>query len=113
MRNLKRFWINHDYRQFGLVLFLLAMAIGLTSCDSSGSIPIQAVDQSAIVNNNDSLTLNVGKRGQDKTLDTAQNSIYFGFDLRSSPQEDAAQYIPFLDYLSESTGFHFKLHLKS
>ncbi len=35
---------------------------------------------------------------------------YFGFDLRSSPQEDAAQYLPFLRYLEEATGLRFKLH---
>jgi len=39
-----------------------------------------------------------------------QNTYYFGFDLRASPQEDAAQYLPFLTYLEEATGYHFKLH---
>jgi phosphonate transport system substrate-binding protein len=33
----------------------------------------------------------------------------FGFDLRSSPQEDARQYVPFLDYLARRTGYSFKL----
>jgi phosphonate transport system substrate-binding protein len=39
-----------------------------------------------------------------------QQVYYFGFDLRASPQEDAAQYVPFLDYLARTTGYQFKLH---
>ena len=38
---------------------------------------------------------------------------YFGFDLRSSPQEDAKQYLPFMDYLTRTTGYTFKLKLTS
>lgn len=34
----------------------------------------------------------------------------FGFDLRSSPQEDGRQYQPFLDYLGKATGYKFRLH---
>lgn len=33
----------------------------------------------------------------------------FGFDLRASTQEDARQYLPFLEYLSQATGLKFKL----
>jgi phosphonate transport system substrate-binding protein len=36
--------------------------------------------------------------------------LWFGFDLRSSPREDARQYIPFLKYLSEATGYRFELY---
>ncbi len=36
--------------------------------------------------------------------------LKFGFDLRGTPQEDARQYLPFLDYLSRATGYRFKLH---
>lgn len=36
-------------------------------------------------------------------------TLTFGFDLRASPQEDARQYLPFLKYLENSTGYHFKL----
>ena len=39
-----------------------------------------------------------------------QSAIYyFGFDLRSSPQEDSRQYLPFLRYLEKSTGYQFEL----
>lgn len=40
---------------------------------------------------------------------TSTDVIYFGFDLRSSPQEDARQYLPFLDYLKNQTGYSFSL----
>lgn len=36
--------------------------------------------------------------------------IYFGFNLRLSPKEDARIYAPFLQYLSEETGRTFKIH---
>ena len=35
--------------------------------------------------------------------------IYFGFDFRLSPKEDARIYAPFLQYLSEETGHTFKI----
>ncbi len=36
-------------------------------------------------------------------------ALLFGFDLRNSPQEDARQYLPFLDYLTRTTGYQFEL----
>jgi phosphonate transport system substrate-binding protein len=41
--------------------------------------------------------------------DRARKTFNFGFDIRSGPLEDARQYLPFLDFLSRSTGYHFKL----
>ena len=38
-----------------------------------------------------------------------ENTYYFGFDLRNSPQEDARQYLPFLKYLGNATGVNFRL----
>lgn len=37
------------------------------------------------------------------------DSYRFGFDLRSSPQEDSRQYQPLLDYLEKKTGLKFSL----
>lgn len=34
---------------------------------------------------------------------------YFGFDLRGTPSEDARQYLPFLAYLEQTTGYDFEL----
>jgi len=42
-----------------------------------------------------------------------QNTFYFGFDLRNGPVEDARQYIPFLDYLRQKTGYNFRLRFFS
>ena len=38
-----------------------------------------------------------------------KNILRFGFDIRSSLEEDAKQYLPFLTYLEQATGFKFKL----
>lgn len=38
-----------------------------------------------------------------------ENVFIFGFDPRSTPQEDARQYLPFLSYLSKTTGYRFEL----
>jgi phosphonate transport system substrate-binding protein len=39
--------------------------------------------------------------------------IVFGFDLRHNIEEDIRQYVPFLRYLQDSTGYKFKLHFTS
>lgn len=45
-----------------------------------------------------------------KTVETQNNNVlFFGYDQRSSPQEDARQYLPFLAYLSKATNYKFKL----
>ncbi|MEJ1358297.1 MAG: phosphate/phosphite/phosphonate ABC transporter substrate-binding protein [Candidatus Sedimenticola sp. (ex Thyasira tokunagai)] len=36
--------------------------------------------------------------------------LRFGFDTRASIEEDARQYLPFLDYLERATGYRFQLH---
>lgn len=86
-----------------ILIFLLALLLG--ACDSSDQIPIQKVDS------RDRLTdaeLTHLPHQQSQALKS--NSYLFGFDLRSSPHEDAAQYLPFLKYLESATGYHFKLH---
>ena len=42
-------------------------------------------------------------------LEADNNVLTFGFDLRASPQEDARQYLPFLHYLEEATGYTIEL----
>jgi phosphonate transport system substrate-binding protein len=39
----------------------------------------------------------------------AETVLRFGFDLRTTPQEDAKQYLPFLNYLKRETGYTFEL----
>jgi len=83
------------------VLILLSLSIALFSCDSEKNLPIQQVDSSERFSEQEL---------QQKQQQPDPNTYYFGFDLRASPQEDAAQYLPFLTYLEDTTGYHFKLY---
>jgi phosphonate transport system substrate-binding protein len=38
-----------------------------------------------------------------------QNTLWFSFDLRLGPKEDVIIYMPFLKYLEEATGRHFRI----
>ena len=103
---LKHNGYNHFYRVVIVVAFLL-----LNACDSSSDIPVQQVDKQSRLS--DVATQQQESAEQDKNKpqhDVEQPRVfYFGFDLRSSPQEDAAQYLPFLNYLEQATGYQFKL----
>lgn len=90
--------------------FILIIGIFLVGCDSSETISIQKVDENEVVTDSDALTLQINNKKNTSKDKSKENIIYFGFDLRSSPEEDAAQYLPFLDYLSRSTGYEFKIH---
>jgi phosphonate transport system substrate-binding protein len=39
----------------------------------------------------------------------SKETLYFGFDLRLGPKEDIKIYAPFLKYLEEATGHHFRI----
>lgn len=41
--------------------------------------------------------------------ENGDNGFIFGFDLRRSLKEDVRQYIPFLKYLENATGYRFKI----
>ena len=43
------------------------------------------------------------------TARTDSDVLWFGFDLRASPQEDARQYLPLLEYLTKEAGYTFEL----
>lgn len=63
---------------------------------------------------NTNVKLSFDKRINDNSLasiskNNGNDAYYFGFDIRNSPKEDAKQYLPFLDYLSDTTGLKFKL----
>jgi len=79
--------------------FAATLILVLAACDSSNDIPIQQVDESSIPI----------EQSQEASQPNQKTIYYFGFDLRSSPQEDAAQYLPFLKYLEQATGYQFKL----
>ena len=89
---------------WGIALPVLAfLSIVLTACSPESDVPIQTVDSSETISD-EALELLASNTIQEKDV------YYFGFDLRQSPQEDAAQYIPFLNYLSRETGLKFKLY---
>jgi len=91
----KRLIVRHHL----LTLFLLCVVCNLTSCDSDSTKTVVNLDDR--VTDQELLKLNQNKKNH-KTL-------YFGFDLRASPQEDSSQYLPFLRYLEKSTGYNFEL----
>jgi phosphonate transport system substrate-binding protein len=75
-------------------------------------VSIIVISISGCINDNDEITVDL-----DNTIDGVvqyptdeTDVIYFGFDLRLSPKEDARIYAPFMQYLSEETGRTFKIH---
>lgn len=89
---------------YPIISFLL-LCFSLTACDSSDTISIQTVDEVDLLSD-----IELQQLQQSKAYNTAPQTYSFGFNLRASPQEDTAQYLPFLDYLEKATGYHFKLH---
>jgi len=92
-------------KQFFKYLILILPSSVTISCDSSEQVQIETVDSSVLLSDTE-----LTRYSKDKTEKKNTKIFYFGFDLRSSPQEDVAQYLPFLKYLSEKTGYVFKLH---
>lgn len=75
-------------------LSLLVIAL-LVACSDDKAIDIRLPDSS---------------NSSSKQVTSHPPHVYtFGFDPRSSPQEDARQYLPFLKYLEQSTGYKFTL----
>lgn len=85
------------------ILFLLLFS--LFSCSSSDDAPVLLVDSTDRLSE-----LELQQLNQQQLAERHPDTYYFGFDLRASPQEDTAQYIPFLDYLEAATGYHFKIY---
>ena len=56
-----------------------------------------------------SLSDRISDGSADNIVTKKNESFLFGFDPRSSPEEDARQYLPFLDYLRKETGYSFEL----
>jgi len=94
--------VRYRNRNFFTVIIF---SLFLLSCDVSNDIPVIQVSSNEIVNDRQ---LEALQTRHSRTVDS--DIYYFGFDLRGSPQEDAAQYLPFLKYLSDKTGYTFQLH---
>ncbi|MBL4608429.1 MAG: phosphate/phosphite/phosphonate ABC transporter substrate-binding protein [Pseudomonadales bacterium] len=84
----------------------IILSLFLVACDSSNDIPVMTVSSNEVVNEQQLETLQARK----SVMENKDEIYYFGFDLRASPQEDAAQYLPLLAYLNQKTGYQFRLH---
>lgn len=102
---------------FGItkLYWLIAAIFLLISCDTSDNIPVQNVDEENVISDSqlEQLQQNSHHHQSENNLTHNHETFFFGFDLRASPQEDAAQYLPFLKYLENTTGYNFKLHFTS
>ena len=83
------------------VLLFASLLCFLTSCDSESNAPV--VDLNNRISDKELLIQIQNQKKNQKQI------LYFGFDLRSSPQEDSRQYQPFLRYLEKTTGYKFEL----
>lgn len=99
--------IFSEVRSSNSILLLFGLLFALISCDSSDNIPVQQVDSRDRLSDMELQQEQSQKQGQKQSENS--KTFYFGFDLRASPQEDAAQYLPFLQYLEQATGYRFKL----
>jgi len=99
---------------FTLVKFtyLFTIIFCLISCNSSDDIPVQHINDEKTISDDQLEHLQQNNHHNKSENGTTHNhdTFYFGFDLRASPQEDTAQYLPFLKYLEKTTGYKFKLH---
>lgn len=84
-------------------ILIVSVSLLLSSCDSDNQVKLYDMDDRIQKSDVDT----IGRHTKNK------NALVFGFDLRSSPQEDARQYLPFLKYLEVETGYKFKLHFTS
>lgn len=89
----------YKYHFFIKSIFFLIMFLLLSSCDSDSGTAVHDLDD----------LVDTSKLTRSIALQKEVNVFYFGFDLRSSPQEDARQYLPFLQYLENATGYKFRL----
>lgn len=87
---------------------ILIASLALFACDPNDELPVKKVDSQQRLSDAE-LQLQQFERAKNNAKNKSP-IFYFGFDLRGSPQEDAAQYLPFLNYLESATGYQFKLH---
>jgi phosphonate transport system substrate-binding protein len=90
-----------SWRIVGLLLIILNIVLFI-GCDSSKKV--NKIDLKEQISNDQLHELQARKDA---------DVFLFGFDLRRSPQEDARQYLPFLNYLQRATGYRFELRFTS
>ena len=90
-----------DMNRLVLTVFLAVGLAQLTACDAG--------DERPTVDLQDRVSQPPPPTPEVSDVHNADSILYFGFDLRASPQEDARQYLPFMDYLNTTTGYEFQL----
>jgi len=85
------------------IIILLVSTLLIVSCDSKNNEVKHDLDD----------LISIPKTTEQNSRVNKENTFNFGFDLRASPQEDARQYLPFLNYLEKETGYRFKFHFTS
>lgn len=96
--------INNGIKYKNNILVLL-LSVLVMACDSDDALPVRHVDDTDRMSDSELVQFHNSKKSMG-----LPNTYSFGFNLRASPQEDTAQYLPFLNYLENATGYHFKLH---
>ncbi len=86
----------------GLIRLLLILAamwalVALTGCDSHD---VEEIDFTERIDDAELVLIAPNRES---------GVLYFGFELRGSPDEDARQYLPLLKYLEQATGLRFEL----
>ena len=98
--------MNSIYHYFRIIIVFLKLAIvlvsGLLFFSCTQGKNYEPLDFTQKINNEE-LQLHIQK--------VSTNSLYFGFDIRNSPEEDSRQYLPFIEYLERSTGYNIRLKL--
>jgi phosphonate transport system substrate-binding protein len=65
---------------------------------------------SGCIKHEDTKKVSLNKRGESEAIvETPDDVLWFGFDLRLDPHEDVKIYTPFLRYLEEETGRRFRI----
>lgn len=91
----------HDLKGWRQLVPLLVVLL-LSACDSG--------DKATKIDLSDTLEIAAAEVEVAPIASSDTDRIYyFGFDLRGSPSEDARQYLPFLRYLEQATGYDFEL----
>ncbi len=83
-----------------VALLIFQMLLLLAGCDNQSETKI--IDFNTVVSENE----------HSKSLEQKNRKQFiFGFDPRRSLKDDMQQYTPFIQYLEETTGYHFKLRI--
>lgn len=94
---------SKDHRIYLHLSVLIGLVSLLLACDSNNDK--EFLDLTDSISNETLAEFNKNI----SSIPIDDKTLVFGFDIRSSPNEDAKQYMPFLNYLSQKTNLDIKL----